>query len=292
MNVFISWSGEESKAYAEVFRQWLPKVIQTCEPFYSPEDIKAGMRWSLEIAGKLQETEIGILCLTRDNLNASWLMFEAGALSKQLESRVCPILFGLSPADVQGPLTQFQLNEFGPEGIYRMLSSINDLSKPNRLSIEVLKDTFDKWWPDLNSSILKAKRIVSSPSIASSRSERDLIEEILIRIRNSTVESPIDPAMVIMLVSCFGHLADTPQYIKDPEKRKMASYALYHFQFPIQHLITHISDTHKRHEIAQAYAEVINVFYNGSIDKDKLIENLTNPSHGLITNAPTIHKAD
>jgi hypothetical protein len=44
--------------------------------------------------------------------------------------------------------------------------------------------------------------------------------------------------------------------------------------------------------MAQAYAEAINVFYNGSVDKDKLIENLTNPSHGLITSAPIIHKAD
>lgn len=292
MNVFISWSGEESKAYAEVFRQWLPKIIQACDPFYSPEDIKAGMRWSVEIADKLQETEIGILCLTRDNLNAPWLMFEAGALSKQLESRVCPILFGLSPADIQGPLTQFQLNEFCPDGVYRVLSSINDLSKPNRLSLEVLKDSFDKWWPDLDSSISKAKPIVSSPSIASSRSERDLIEEILIRIRNSTVESPIDPAMVSMLISCFGRLADTPRYIVDSKKRETASNALYHFQFPIQHLITRISDTHKRHEMAQAYAEAINVFCNGSVDKDKLIGNLTNPSHGLITSAPIIHKAD
>jgi hypothetical protein len=95
-----------------------------------------------------------------------------------------------------------------------------------------------------------------------------------------------------MLISCFGRLADTPRYIADSKKQETASHALYHFQLPIQHLITRIIDTHKRHEMAQAYAEAINVFYNGSVDKDKLIENLTNPSHGLITSAPIIHKAD
>ena len=40
MKVFISWSGEKSKKIAEVFRDWLPQVIQAIEPFVSFEDIK------------------------------------------------------------------------------------------------------------------------------------------------------------------------------------------------------------------------------------------------------------
>lgn len=287
MNVFISWSGKDSKAYAEVLRQWLPKMIQACNPFYSPEDIKAGMRWSSEISSKLQETEIGILCLTKDNLNAPWLMFEAGALSKQLKSRVCPILFDLKPTDIQGPLTQFQLNEFCYEGMHRVLSSINDLLKSKRLSLEILRGSFERWWPDLNSEIINAKPSISSPSISTERSERDLIEEILVRIRNSTVESPIDPDMVSMLVHILRQLADTPCHIADTKKREEASNSLYHLQFPIQHFISRISDTPKRKEIAQAYADAINIFYNDSVDKDKLIANLMKPSHGLITTAPT-----
>ena len=124
MNIFISWSGEETKAYAEIFRGWLPNVIQTLKPFYSPEDIKAGKRWNSEITQKLRSTELGIICLTPDNVDAPWVVFEAGALSNQLESRVCPVLFKLKPTDVQGPLTQFQLNVFSPEGIYNILVSI------------------------------------------------------------------------------------------------------------------------------------------------------------------------
>jgi hypothetical protein len=215
-------------------------------------------------------------------------MFEAGALSKQLESRVCPILFGLNPIDIQGPLTQFQLNKFYPDGIYRVLSSINELSEPNSLSLEILRDTFERWWPELDSRITKAKPMISSPSISSLRSERDLIEEILIRIRNSTVESPIEPDMITILITFFSQLADIPRYIHDTKKRDIATHALYHLQLPIQHFITRISDTSKRKKMAQAYAEAINIFYGGSVDKLKLIEYLEDPSHNLITAAPTI----
>ena len=211
MNIFISWSGEEGKAYAEAFRGWLPNVIQTLKPFYSPEDIKAGTKWNSEISKQLQSTELGIICLTPDNVNAPWIVFEAGALSNQLESRVCPILFNLKPTDVQGPLTQFQLNMFCPEGIYNILVSINDHMKPEGLSVETLRSAFEKWWPELETSINKAKPQHSSPSIKSSRTEKDLIEEILIRIRNSTVEHPINTDMIEMLIHSYGRLADAPR---------------------------------------------------------------------------------
>jgi hypothetical protein len=58
----------------------------------------------------LEESKIGILFLTNENLQAPWLMFEAGALSKRIgDSKVCPILFGLKATDVTDPLAQFQL---------------------------------------------------------------------------------------------------------------------------------------------------------------------------------------
>ncbi len=293
MNVFISWSGNESKVYAEAIHQWLPNVIQAIKPFYSPVDIKAGMRWSNEIAEKLQETNIGILCLTKDNLNAPWLMFEAGALSKQFESRVCSILFGLRPADVQGPLTQFQINEFNAEGFYNVLVSINE-QLPAPLTPEALRDAFQEWWSELDTNIENAIPKEGSPSIKSTRTERDLIEEILIRIRNSTVEYPINTDMIEMLIHYYGCLTDTARYIKDDKKKDTAAHALWHLQFPIQHFITRISETDKRQKLARAYADAVSIFFqgNGDVDKEKLIRNLMQPSPGLITTAPVIPNTD
>ena len=77
MGVFISWSGETSKAVALALREWLPLVIQAVHPWASDEDLRKGVRWGAELADRLQKTDLGICCLTPDNLAAPWLHFEA-----------------------------------------------------------------------------------------------------------------------------------------------------------------------------------------------------------------------
>ncbi|WP_257721520.1 hypothetical protein [Chryseobacterium sp. IHB B 17019] len=44
MNIFISWSGDTSKQIAEELKNWLPLVIQSANPFYTPSDIEPGQR--------------------------------------------------------------------------------------------------------------------------------------------------------------------------------------------------------------------------------------------------------
>ena len=117
IKVFISWSGKTSCELAKIFRDWLPSVIQAVKPYYSPDDIAKGERGNTSMATELEQADAGLLCLTRDNLDAPWIMFEAGALSKKLDtSRVCPILFaGLETTDLKGPLGQFQAAKFNKE---------------------------------------------------------------------------------------------------------------------------------------------------------------------------------
>lgn len=54
MDIFISWSGERSKALAEALRSWLPKVIQNLNPWISVSDIEKGARWLIDISEKLE----------------------------------------------------------------------------------------------------------------------------------------------------------------------------------------------------------------------------------------------
>src|SRR5215469_4587723 len=109
MDIFISWSGARSQAVAEALKDWLPMIINAANPFLSVADIDKGARWSSEIAGKLEKSKAGIICLTPGNMNSEWILFEAGALSKTVSNTyVCPLLIGLKPADVKGPLAQFQ----------------------------------------------------------------------------------------------------------------------------------------------------------------------------------------
>src|SRR5215204_3813025 len=126
MKVFLSFSGELSQAIAEALRAWLPKVIQAVEPWMSAVDIERGARWSTDIGVELESTRFGILCLTPQNLDAPWIHFEAGALSKTLKTAlVCPYLFKLAPSDLRGPLVQFNAARAEKEDTRKLVLTIN-----------------------------------------------------------------------------------------------------------------------------------------------------------------------
>src|SRR5262249_46663848 len=109
MDVFISWSGERSRAAAETLREWLPMVINAVEPWLSSADIDKGSRWATDLSVRMEVSKAGIICLTPSNLRAEWILFEAGALSKTIKDTfVCPFLIDLKPTDLRGPLAQFQ----------------------------------------------------------------------------------------------------------------------------------------------------------------------------------------
>jgi hypothetical protein len=84
-------------------------MLQGLEVSLSKHDIESGSRWGTDVAKKLEDTSFGILCLSSSNLNAPWLLFEAGALTKQFDGKACGLLLGgLTPANITGPLAQFQ----------------------------------------------------------------------------------------------------------------------------------------------------------------------------------------
>ncbi len=180
MKVYICWSGETSKELAEIFKEWLPAVIQAVKPYYSTDDITKGSRWNNEISKELEASQVGLICLTKDNLEAPWIMFESGALSKNLDkSHVCPILFGVDPTDLKGPLVSFQASRFEKAEIKKVVTMINKELETDGLSSSVLNSVFEKWWPDLEG---KVKIILSKTGKTKgneTRSERDLLEEIL-----------------------------------------------------------------------------------------------------------------
>jgi hypothetical protein len=50
--------------------------------------LEAYARWNSELTNRLAETRCRIICLTKDNQQAPWVRFEAGALSKTREKTV------------------------------------------------------------------------------------------------------------------------------------------------------------------------------------------------------------
>ena len=180
-NVFISWSGETSKSIAEELRKWIPSTLQFVKPYFTPDDIEKGSKWGSEIAQNLSNANVGIICLTRENLSRPWILFEAGALSKNIdESKVCSLLFGIEPSDLVGPLSTFQTTQFAKSDFKKMMSTINGSGGDQALSSDTFNDVFDMWWPNLEAKVSQIMQKESKSESSELRSERELLEEILL----------------------------------------------------------------------------------------------------------------
>ena len=153
MNVFISWSGKRSHALAAALHSWLPSVIQAITPWISSE-IPKGSRWSAEVEAGLKESQVGLICMTKDNLSSPWLLFEAGAISKTIErSYVCPYLLDVEPGELPAPLKQFQTTKANKDETRSLIHSINRALGERAISERNIDKTFDHMWPMLEKLI-------------------------------------------------------------------------------------------------------------------------------------------
>ncbi|KQU68305.1 toll/interleukin-1 receptor domain-containing protein [Phycicoccus sp. Root101] len=182
--VFISWSGDKSRAVALALRTWLPKIIQSVQPFMSSADIAAGSRPMSDIESSLEDAQFGIICVTSDNWERPWLNFEAGAISKRLgleETRVSPLLVDMKPEDIDSPLKQFQMKHLDERGVFEVLLSLNALCGDGALSEADLKQTFEVWWPKMDADFERAR--VVTPTIPVHRGQEAKIDELLTLVR-------------------------------------------------------------------------------------------------------------
>jgi RNA polymerase sigma factor (sigma-70 family) len=185
MKVFISWSGERSQAVANALRDWLAVVIQSIELWMSQQDISAGQRWGVEIANNLRESNFGIICLTSENKDSRWLLFESGALAKQLdESRVVPLLLGMQMSDIEPPLSQFQAKKVEKDGIFELVQSINELTS-TPLPPNTLKQAFDGQWESLKQRLDSIPE--TAPTTKAKRSQAEILEELVMTVRGMDI---------------------------------------------------------------------------------------------------------
>lgn len=152
MKVFISWSGSTSRAVALALSEWIPKVIQGVTPYVSAKDLDKGSNWTVELAKELEDTEFGIICLAPDNLSSPWLHYEAGAITKSVDSRVAPVLFQVEKTSVGHPLAQLQLTSIDAEDFELLMMSISKVAG-NHLTPERIKESVKVWWPSLEESL-------------------------------------------------------------------------------------------------------------------------------------------
>ena len=195
MKVFISWSGKRSKALANALRDWLPMVLQYVEPWVSDKDISAGDRWAQAIAGELEASNFGIICITPENLHSEWILFESGALSKSmLDAKVIPLLHGLELSDLSGPLSQFQAQKMEEAGVMEIVRSINKVSE-TKTSDQIVEQLVPALWPRLQEALQNIPDSESSEKHM--RPQHEILEELVTGVRgiNSRMRD-IEPELI------------------------------------------------------------------------------------------------
>jgi hypothetical protein len=138
-----------------------------------------------ELWKELQGSHFGIVCYTADNLEAPWLHFEAGALAKAVEGRVCPYLYKIQPSAVRGPLSQFQMKRANEKETRELLHAINDAStilNQRGLRSADLDDAFETWWPKLEADLKAVPP--SKTAVPPRRGTQEIAEEILGIVRD------------------------------------------------------------------------------------------------------------
>ncbi len=232
MEIFLSWSGERSKALAVELKRWIQLVIQAAEPWIS-EDIQKGMRWGGEVQTRLESCQMGIVCVTPENQHAPWLLFEAGVLARNKETNVCTVLLGIKKTDVLEPMGWFQHTETSREDIYKLMETINSrliATEGKALKDGQLQDAFDTYWPRLEAIIMKLAQ--EAPTVAvPQRDTADMTREILEIVRDishafASFRSSAPSADLITAAKGSGTLRDLLSFPRGALEEELATNRL------------------------------------------------------------------
>jgi hypothetical protein len=186
MKIFISWSGERSLVLAKTLQSFLPKVVQNIEAWVSDTSIDKGARGPVEIRTNLEQAAAGIVCLTSENLDERWLLFEAGALSLKPIDRVWTFLLDVQHAQVEKPLSDFQHTLAEKIRVWEMVQSIHKAISATEKSTpdHLLQTLFDTFWDQELAPKIEELRQQGSPVVRPPRSEREMITEVLETVRD------------------------------------------------------------------------------------------------------------
>lgn len=182
MKVFMSWSGTRSHEVATLLGDWLQDVIQAVKPWISSAGIDRGELWFRKISDNLGEVNLGIVCLTPENKENPWILFEAGALLKGLpDARVMTFLIDLKHQDVRDPLAQFNHTTPSKSDMFALVTTLNSRLNDAALSEQRLLSVFTTFWPQFEEKF--------SAIMATHKPERRVVERPQAEILSEVLET-------------------------------------------------------------------------------------------------------
>jgi hypothetical protein len=157
VRVFLSWSGERSKALAMALEESIGTLSDRIEPWISDE-LEPGVEWASALIPQIQQARFAILCLTNRNMTAPWIAFETGAYyTSPLREGVIPFLLDIDADELPFPIGLFQSLKADWKGTKALLTRLGRLVDLDADAVEERMVT--GIWPQLHDRIDAIRRI-------------------------------------------------------------------------------------------------------------------------------------
>lgn len=202
MKVFMSWSGTRSHEVAKLLGDWLQDVIQAVKPWISSAGIDRGELWFRKISDNLGEVNQGIVCLTPENKENPWIMFEAGALLKGLpEARVMTFLIDLKHQDVREPLSQFNHTTASKTDMFALVKTLNSRLGEAALVEARLTSVFNTFWPQFEEKYAAIMTAHKPETQVVERPQSEILSEVLETVRGLKQQLRVLPFSSLPMMS-------------------------------------------------------------------------------------------
>lgn len=186
--VFFSWSGDKSKEIALKFQDLFKHVFEPAvTSFMSARDIGVGRRSLDVLFSKLEQCNYGVCFVDAENARAPWIQFEAGALSKLIDtSRVMVLSLDGNVQSLEGtPLNEFQHKLFNKDDIKSIFEGIIESYKLEK-SRDIIIQRFDGEWDNFyrNAQIILEKGEEQKKVETDEDGKLDIIMKMLVGVQN------------------------------------------------------------------------------------------------------------
>ncbi len=154
MSIYIGWYGNRSKLIASTLANWLTTIIKDLKIWVSESDIEKKPDQLNKLSAKLKKSDFVLFCITPENVDEPWLLFEAGALSRVLSApQLMLILYDIESSTLKSPLSQFQAIQLQEKKkTYDLFERIILDDSNTSHSTAKLDDLFEEYWPIIEQS--------------------------------------------------------------------------------------------------------------------------------------------
>ena len=192
--IFLSWSGELSRQIAIALQKWIHVVFESLHAWVSDTDIALGARSIKSIEESLDKSIGGLLILTVENQTSPWVNFEAGALSRQFESRdgrVIPLLIDATHmGQLKAPLNVFQGQMLTREGMLRVVEVLFEMVGRDK---SFASSRMDAYWATLESEVERLRADYAGPIPSEEPVRLNDLQDQLTRIERMLTDRPDAP---------------------------------------------------------------------------------------------------